>query len=65
VQMLGSPSLTRTCTHTNPKYSASSGFFAGTMGACAGRSRHDVPPCRQNPAAAAPGYALFVRACYL
>jgi hypothetical protein len=36
------------------------GFPAGTMDACAGRSRHDVPSCRQNPAAAAPRRALFM-----
>ena len=36
------------------------GFPAGTMGACAGRSRPDVPSCRQNPAAAAPRRALFM-----
>jgi hypothetical protein len=40
------------------------GFPAGTMDACAGRSRHDVPSCRQDPAAAGPGCAPFIPAGY-
>src|SRR5580698_579050 len=40
------------------------GFPAGTMDACAGRSRHDVPSCRQNPVAAGPGCAPFIPVGY-
>jgi hypothetical protein len=36
------------------------GFAAGTMGGCAGSCRHDVPSCRQNRGAAAPGRAPFM-----
>ena len=43
-----------------PNTGSQRGFSAGTMAGCAGSCRHDVPSCRQDPAAAAPGRARFM-----
>jgi hypothetical protein len=43
-----------------PNIGSQHGFPVGTMGGCAGSCRHDVPSCRQDPAAAAPGRARFM-----